>query len=1209
MPLENALNGTPGLKTLRSKSVLGLSSVVLLFEEGTDIHKVRQFVQERVAAEAPRLPSVAKPPVILQPLSSLSRVMKIGLSSKTMNQRDMTVLALWTIRPKLMSVPGVANVAIWGQRDKQFQVLVDPDRLRAEGVTLDQVVKAAGDATVLESGGYVDKPNQRIAVRHRSMIVDPEDLARTVVAFHGNSPTRIGDVAKVQIGSPPAIGDAIIVAKTIEGKSPSEGTPGLLLIVEKQPEGNTLEVSRRVEAALKDLAPGLEGMEVDPTIFRPASFVERAIANLKHALLIGCGLVVVILLLFLFDWRRPSSSLAVAFISLTAIPLSLVAAVLVLTAFGATLNTMVIAGLVIALGEVVDDAIIDVENIYRRLRENRALDTPRSAFRVVIDASTEVRSAVVYATAIVVMVFLPIFFLDGIAGSFFRPLALSYILAILASLVVALTVTPALAYMLLTWGKKADTLRTDPPLAGLLRKGYGLILPWLIGRPWLALGAVLATFVLCGAAATRFGSEFLPEFQETDFLMHFIAKPGASVEEMDRMTVLASKELRAIPGVQNFGSHIGRAEVADEVYGPNFTELWISIDPDVNYPATLKKIQVAMEGYPGMFCDVQTFLKERSKEVLSGSSASIVVRLFGPDLAVLRAKAKEAEKAMSGIEGVKDLKVESQTLLPQIEVRLRPEAAERYGLTPGHVRRATTTILKGTKVGEVYEGQKRFDVVVWGEPKCREDIAALQALPIDTPAGTQVRLRDVADVLVVPMPNEIKREAASRRLDITCNVQGRDLGSVAAEIEQKVKAWKYDQGYHPEFLGEAAARNESSRKLYWLGFFALLGVILLPGIIHEYLLMGLGQHKIDDLCTIIFSSGSTGDPKGVMLTHGNIAANVESVIQAIGPQPQDRLLSILPFFHSFGYTVTLWLPLQVGASTAFHANPLQAREIGELCKKHKCTIFVSTPTFLRSYLRRCDAGDFATLRILVCGAEKMPPTLAQEFKQKFGVLPLEGYGCTELSPVASVNVPDWQDGSTKQPGNKPGTIGLPIPGVAARVVNREMSQDLPSGQEGFLLMYGANVMKGYLGRDDLTQKKIVDGGWYITGDLGFIDEEGFITVTGREERFAKIGGEMVPLEKVEDELHRILKTNDKIFAVTAIPDAKKGERIIVLHLALPEMTPQDVWKQLNERGLPNIYVPGQRDFYQVAELPMLGTGKLDLKKCKQMAQQAAGNTE
>jgi len=870
VPLENALNGTPGLKTIRSKSVLGLSSVVLLFGEGSDIHKARQYVQERVAAEAVRLPIVARPPVILQPLSSLSRVMKIGLSSQTLSQQDMTVLTLWTIRPKLMSVPGVANVAIWGQRDKQYQVLVDPDHLRAEQVTLDQVMRAAADATVLESGGFIDKPNQRLAIRHRTDIQNPSDLGRAVVAFQNNSPILLSDVATVQFGSPPAIGDAII-----------NHVPGLLLIVEKQPDANTLEVSRRVEAALDELMPGLPNINVDPTIFRPATFVERAVGNLSHALLVGCGLVVVILVIFLFDWRT-------ALISLTAIPLSLVTAVVVLTAFGITLNTMVIAGLVIALGEVVDDAIIDVENIVRRLRLNRLAEHPQSALKVVVDASLEVRSAVVYATMIVIIVFLPIFFLDGIAGSFFRPLALAYILAILASLFVALTVTPALSYMLLTGNRGRQS---EAPVSHLLRRGYGGILTHLIEKPYAALGVILAAFVLSGAAATRFESEFLPEFQETDFLMHFIAKPGTSVEEMDRMTILASHELLAIPGVLNFGSHIGRAEVADEVYGPNFTELWISIDPDVDYSATLKQIQDAMNGYPGMFCDVQTYLKERSKEVLSGTSYSIVVRLFGPDMDKLRAKAKEAEKVMGGIDGVTNLKVESQVLLPQVEVRLRPDAAERYGLTPGHVRRATTTILRGNKVGEVYDKQMRFDVVVWGVPSTRADLTALRNLPIDTPAGVQVRLHEVADVMIVPMPNEIKREAASRRLDITCNVKGRDLGAVAADVESKVRGLEFEAGYHPEFLGEEAARRESSRRLYVLAALALVGVILV-------IYSDFASWRLTLIVAFTLPFALVGGGVGVLLTGGVLSlGSLVGFVTVLGIAARNGIMLVSHYRH------------------------------------------------------------------------------------------------------------------------------------------------------------------------------------------------------------------------------------------------------------------------------------------------------------------------
>ncbi len=391
----------------------------------------------------------------------------------------------------------------------------------------------------------------------------------------------------------------------------------------------------------------------------------------------------------------------------------------------------------------------------------------------------------------------------------------------------------------------------------------------------------------------------------------------------------------------------------------------------------------------------------------------------------------------------------------------------------------------------------------------------------------------------------------------------------------------------------------------WERVRTMLSVLLLPGFLQERLTLG-PREPSDQLLTVIFSSGSTGEPKGVMLTHGNIAANVESIVQAVDPLPSDRLLGVLPFFHSFGYTVTLWVPLQVGTSTIYHANPLQAREIGDLCREHRCTIFLTTPTFLRSFIKRCGAGDFATLRILLGGAEKMPMSLVQEFKEKFGVTVLEGYGCTELSPAAIVNVPDWQEGNMRQTGNRPGTIGQPVPGVAARIVHKDTLQDLAPGQEGLLLVYGANVMKGYLGNDELTRKKIIDG-WYVTGDLAKMDEEGFVTITGREERFAKVGGEMVPLEKVEEEIQAVLGGLERLVVVTSVPDPKRGERIVVLHLPL-EIKPAEVVKKLGERGLPNIYLPGQRDFFEVKELPILGSGKIDLKKCKQMALDLAVGT-
>jgi acyl-[acyl-carrier-protein]-phospholipid O-acyltransferase/long-chain-fatty-acid--[acyl-carrier-protein] ligase len=383
-------------------------------------------------------------------------------------------------------------------------------------------------------------------------------------------------------------------------------------------------------------------------------------------------------------------------------------------------------------------------------------------------------------------------------------------------------------------------------------------------------------------------------------------------------------------------------------------------------------------------------------------------------------------------------------------------------------------------------------------------------------------------------------------------------------------------------------------------FLSMLLFWPLPGFLREKWMPGLSKPSMDEPATVIFSSGSTGDPKGVVLTHGNIAANVESMVQAIDPRARDRLLGVLPFFHSFGYTVTLWVPLHVGASTIFYPDPRQAKEIGELCRKHQCTIYVSTPTFLRFCLKRCAPEDFSSLRILMCGAEKLSQDLAQEFKSKFGVLPLEGYGCTELSPAAVVNVPDWEHDGVRQIGNKAGTIGQPLPGVAARIVHPETFEPLPCGQEGLLLVYGANVMKGYLGRPEATTQVIRDG-WYVTGDIAKYDEEGFLTLTDRLARFSKVGGEMVPHQKVEDELHAIVGTTERTFVVTAVPDQSKGERLIVMHLPLNSGGVCQVWQELNNRGLPNLYIPKERDFFQVPELPVLGTGKVDLKRIKQMA--------
>lgn len=808
VPIENSLNGIPFVDHVRSKSVLGLSSIQLYFERGSDLITARNLVQERLTQAAPRLPSVVNQPVILPPLSSLSRAMKIGLWSDTHSQMDMTVLCKWTIRPRLMSIPGVANVAIWGDYDKQFQVLVNPDRLKANNVDLTTVMQSVTKSVQPTSGGFIDTPTQRLALRHAQSVDTPEKLADTIVAFRNNTPTRLGDVAEVKVGSPPPIGDAII-----------NDVPGILLIVEKQPWANTLEVTKGVEAAMEELRPAMDGVNFDTTIFRPATFIERALENLTHSLVIGCVLVIVILALFLFNWRA-------ALISSLAIPLSLVAAVMVLYWRGGTINTMVLAGLIIALGEVVDDAIIDVENILRRLRLNNEAGNPKSAMKVVFDASIEVRSAVVYATLIVVLTLVPVFFLEGLAGSFFRPLAASYILAILASLVVALTVTPALSLMLLP--RMAGQKERESPITTFLKKLYRWILPPLVRHPLPIAGFVMLVFAGAGMAVPQLGEELMPKFKETDFLMHFLEKPGIGVEAMNRVTILASKELRAIEGVNNFGSHIGRAEAADEVYGPHFTELWISIDPDVDYDETVAKVQEAVDGYSGLKRDLLTYLTERIKEVLTGSSGAIVVRINGPDLDQLRQHAQKVKDVMNSVDGVTNLNIEPQVLIPQIVVHLKSDAAAQFGLTPGDVRSAVTTLIRGTQVGEIYEGQKIFRVMVWGDESVRRDIDAVKRLLIDTPSGAQVPLNDVADVVIQPAPNAIKRIGSSRKLDVICNVDGRDLGSVATEIQERVlEEVKFESEYHPEFLGEYAEAQASRQRLLGLTAFSLIGILLL----------------------------------------------------------------------------------------------------------------------------------------------------------------------------------------------------------------------------------------------------------------------------------------------------------------------------------------------------------------------------------------------
>ncbi len=821
VPLEQSLAGIPGLDELRSKSVEQLSSILLIFDRGTDLLDARQLVNERIARVSPSLPTWASPPVIIQPLSSTSRVLKVGLTSTDpeLDLIDMSMVSYWTIRTRLLRVPGVANVPIWGERLEMLQVQVEPERLRENDVTIERVATSTADALeaglyqysdghLIGTGGFIDQPEGRLSVRHVSPIIDPADLANVPVQTTTGEFRRLGDIAELVRDHQLLNGDAVI----------GDG-PGLMLIVEKLPWANTLEVTRGVEAALEEIAPGLPGFEVDAKLFRPATFIEESISNLSKAILIGAILMIGMLSVFLFEWRT-------ALISVVAIPLSLVAAGLVLHWRGATINTMILAGMVIALGDIVDDAIIDIENVVRRLRQHRAANSTTSTARVILDASMEVRSAIVYATLIEVVAIAPIFLLTGLSGAFFRPLALSYALALLASMVVALTVTPALSFVFF---RKPESLRhRESPVVPPLKRAYGRVLSRIINRPqgaYRTLGAVTMVGVLL---VPLLGQSLLPEFKERDFLMHWLTKPGTGQVEMVRITEEVNRELMTIPGVLNAGSHIGQALLMDEVVGIDFGENWVSVDPAVDYDQTRDKIQEVVDGYPGLFRDVQTYLKERIREVLTGSSEPIQVRIYGQDLQVLRDKAKEVEEGLAAIPGTMAAHSSFQEDIPQIRVEVDLEAARAYGIKPGDVRRASARLIAGEEAGDIFREGKAYDVQVWSIPETRRSFTDVQNLLIDTPGGQWVRLSDVADVSIAPVPNIIEHQDLFRSIDIGADLDGsRHLGEVVDDVETLMANIEWPVGYSPELLGEFTEREEAASRLNTFAILAAIGVFLL----------------------------------------------------------------------------------------------------------------------------------------------------------------------------------------------------------------------------------------------------------------------------------------------------------------------------------------------------------------------------------------------
>jgi CzcA family heavy metal efflux pump len=817
-PIEEKINGVPRLAILRSQSIQGLSVVTATFQDGTDIYRARQQVTERLGELAGQLPTEVKAPRLAPLTSSTGRLLAVGFTSDKLSPADLRDRAQWMVRPRLL-MPGVSQVTIFGGDVRQFQVQVDPDALAARGLTMTDVLDAARQASGIRGAGFVENDRQRINLRSEGQVQGAAQLGETPVARGSGSPVKLKDVAQVIEGAEPKFGDAQV-----------DGRPAVVLIAYRQLEADTIDVTRRLEAELEKLRPFLErqGIVYHPHLFRQADFIEHALGNVRESLYLGALLVAGVLFLFLFNLRT-------AFISLTAIPLSLLSAVTVLWALGVGLNTLTLGGLAIAVGEVVDDAIIDVENIFRRLLENRRSAAPRPVLPVVLAASLEVRGAVVYATFVVVLVFVPVFFLSGLQGRLFAPLGYAYVLAVLASLAVALTVTPALALLLLPSARHAH----EPPLLRPLQTGYEWLLRGL-DRWWLS---GLATMLVLLFAAVwvfgQFGGAFLPALRESHFVLHVRGLPGTSLPASRAMGQRVAAILKAHPAVASVTQNIGRAELGEDTWGVEYSEIEVPLRLEAasdirEAEVFLKKVAAEVPGFHG---EPYTFLSERIKEVLGGTPAAIAVRVYGESFDDIERAAQQIRRTMSAIKG-KNVYVEAQTGAPEMVVRVRDADAGRFFLRRVQIIDAVQTAFQGAEVGQVHIGPRTIDIRVLLDPRLRDDPQAVGNLWLATPpprgessnpAGEpgRIPLKQVADVYLSDGRFLIAHEGGLRRQQVTCNVEGRDVTGFAQELERKLHELELPQGAFWTLAGEHEARAAAQRELLFWSTLAGAAIIML----------------------------------------------------------------------------------------------------------------------------------------------------------------------------------------------------------------------------------------------------------------------------------------------------------------------------------------------------------------------------------------------
>jgi CzcA family heavy metal efflux pump len=836
--LETALNGAVGVERVRSTSGLGLSVVYVEFAWGTDIRYDRQVVQERLNQVAEKLPPGVIP--VMGPVSSImGEIMLLGLRSDTLSPRDVRSLADWTLRPAILSVAGIAQVTVMGGEVRQFQVLADPEKLRRFNLTLTDIEEALERANENSGGGFIVGGSQEFVVRNLGRVSNVADIESSLVATRTSEgvvrPILIRDVATVREGGAPIK----------RGDGSMNGQPAVIMAIQKQPGADTRELTGRIDHAIEQLRPALaKDLVINPDLFRQSHFIEAAIDNVVEALRDGSVLVVIVLVLFLMNVRT-------TFITLTALPLSLLVTALVFRAFGQSINTMTLGGIAVAIGELVDDAVVDVENVFRRLRENRHLAQPRPPMEVVFAASSEIRGSIVYGTAVVLLVFLPLFALSGIEGRLFQPLAIAYIVSILASLVISLTVTPALASYLLPSMKRMAHEKDGPVLRACKRFArmlYRITLP----RPWTVIAVALGLIALGVFLVTRLGSEFLPAFNEGTATINVLADPGISLAESDRLGTRAENLILSVPEVKSTGRRTGRAEQDEHAEGVHYSEIDVDFwtPEEARSPAqsttvdgrkppsavrdkqtVLAEVREKLDTLSGVSVGVGQPISHRIDHLLSGVRAQIVVKITGHDLNTLRNLAEEARAAMNGIPGVVDLQVEKQVLVPQVRIRVNREAAARVGFKPADLVRTLETALKGKAVSQVLDGLKSYDLVLMLDESVRNNIRRLNDVRLISPTGAVVLLSDVAGISETPGPNQISRENVQRRIVVSANVQGRDLGTTVADIQRSIAmdlpSESMPAGYALSIGGQFEAQQSATRLIALLGALSLVAMFAL----------------------------------------------------------------------------------------------------------------------------------------------------------------------------------------------------------------------------------------------------------------------------------------------------------------------------------------------------------------------------------------------